>query len=79
MLPLVSLRSEEVIQRKLCKVFVGGCHGNDCIHMGTKFHLHVCYTEQVIGVVVMETIAYFTHEQVPSFTIEYMCVPCVLY
>ena len=50
MLPLVSLRSEEVILRKVRKVFVGGCHGNDCIHMGTKFHLHVCYTEQVTGV-----------------------------
>ena len=47
MLPLVSLRSEEVILRKVCKVFVGGCHG---IHMRTKFHLHVCYTEQVTGV-----------------------------
>ena len=22
----------------------------DCIHMGTKFHLHVYYTEQVCGV-----------------------------
>ena len=42
-----SLRSEEVILRKVRKVFVGGCHGNDCIHMGTKFHLHVYYTEQV--------------------------------
>ena len=30
--------------------FVGCRHGNDCIHMRTKFHLHVCYTEQVIGV-----------------------------
>ena len=30
--------------------FVGGCHGNDYIHTRTKFHLHVCYTEQVIGV-----------------------------
>ena len=31
-------------------IFVGGCHGNDCIHMCTKFHLHACYREQVIGV-----------------------------
>ena len=27
-LQLVSLRSEEII---LPKVFIGGCHGNDCI------------------------------------------------
>ena len=47
---LVSSRSEEVILRKVRKVFVGGCHGNDCIHVRTKFHLHVCYTEQVIAV-----------------------------
>ena len=33
-----------------CEIFVGGCHGNDCIRMLTKFHLHVYYTEQVIGV-----------------------------
>ena len=31
-------------------IFVGCRHGNDCIHMRTKFHLHVCYTEQFIGV-----------------------------
>ena len=28
-LPLVSLRSEEVILRKVRKVFVGGCNGNN--------------------------------------------------
>ena len=48
-LPLVILRSEEVILRKVCNIFVGGCHGNNLIHVRTKFHLHVCYTEQVIG------------------------------
>ena len=40
--------SEEVICLRLS--FGGGCHGNDLIHMLTKFHLHVCYTEQVTGV-----------------------------
>ena len=26
------------------------CHGNNCKHIRTKFHLHMCYSEQVIGV-----------------------------
>ena len=34
-------------QNCLRLVFVGGCHGNDCIHMRTKFHLHKCFTDQV--------------------------------
>ena len=42
---LVSLTGEE---GKVPEAIFGGCrHGNDCIHMRTKFHLHVCYIEQV--------------------------------
>ena len=42
---LVRLRNEEV--NRLGLFFVGGCHGNDRIHVRTKCHLHVCYTERV--------------------------------
>ena len=46
-----SYSSEEVILKKIAwgYYFVGDCHGNNWIHVHTKFHLHVCYTEQVIG------------------------------
>ena len=43
-----SLRSEEVvIGKSACGHFVDGCHGNNEIHMCTKFHLHVHYSWQV--------------------------------
>ena len=48
-LPLTSLRSEEVIIEEKCLrlfvvFFIQTCsrHGNEVIHMRTKFYLHVC-------------------------------------
>ena len=43
----VSLRSEEVVIGCLRAFFVDGCHGNNEIHMHTKFHLHVHHSLQV--------------------------------
>ena len=52
--PCVSLRSEEVIYKKIARGYLmfkqSGCHGNDVTHMCTKFHLHACYSYQVWGV-----------------------------
>ena len=35
---------------RLLRLFVGGCHGDNVVHMYYKFHLHGSYTEQVMKV-----------------------------
>ena len=35
---------EEVVQRLPEAICCCGRHGNDIIHMCTKFHLHACYS-----------------------------------